>query len=134
MSESAFIFVCRVSLNLLSYSMINLFKNRNDLVEQFYQMLNLQLSVLMYLLIGGVAYKTKIITDENRTQFIHLILSLLMPMLVFNSFKKSNDRNFEIGVMGFNWFDDHLYDLLLLRCTCFLILTIQKNGSCIMER
>ena len=78
--------------------MINLFRNRNDLVEQFYQMLNLQLSVLMYLLIGGVAYKTKIITDENRTQFIHLILSLLMPMLVFNSFKNLTIEILKLGL------------------------------------
>src|SRR5699024_11891557 len=90
--------VCGVSLNLLSYSMINLFRIRDDLVEQFYQMLNLQLSVLMYLLIGGVAYKTKIITDENRTQFIHLILILLMPMLVFNFFKNLMIEILKLGL------------------------------------
>lgn len=56
-------------------------------MEQFLQMLDLQFSVLVYLLIGVFAYKTKIINEENRTHFIHLILSILMPMLVFNSFK-----------------------------------------------
>src|SRR5699024_12435700 len=61
-------------------------------------MLDLQLSVLMYLLIGVVAYKTKIITDENRTQFIHLILSLLMPMLVFNSFKNLTMEILKLGL------------------------------------
>lgn len=68
------------------------------IVDQFYQMLDLQLSVLVYLLIGAFAYKVKIINDENRTQFIHLILSILMPMLVFNSFK---NLTMEILKLGF---------------------------------
>ncbi len=67
-------------------------------MDQFFQMLDLQLSVLVYLLIGVFAYKTKIITEENRSQFIHLILSLLMPMLVFNSFKQ---LTIEILTLGF---------------------------------
>ncbi|HLQ88234.1 MAG TPA: AEC family transporter, partial [Enterococcus sp.] len=67
-------------------------------MEQFLQMLDLQFSVLVYLLIGVFAYKTKIINDENRTHFIHLILSILMPMLVFNSFKSLTLEILELGL------------------------------------
>jgi hypothetical protein len=67
-------------------------------VEQFLQMLDLQLSVLVYLLIGVFAYKTKIINDQNRTHFIHLILSILMPMLVFNSFKSLTLEILKLGL------------------------------------
>lgn len=67
------------------------------ILDQFYQMLDLQLSVLIYLLVGVFAYKTKIINEENRSQLIHLILSILMPMLVFNSFK---NLTFEILTLG----------------------------------
>lgn len=56
-------------------------------MEQFLQMLDLQLTFLLNLLIGVFAYHTKMITDENRTHFISIILNILMPALVFNSFK-----------------------------------------------
>src|SRR5699024_8836718 len=61
-------------------------------------MLDLQFSVLVYLLIGVFAYKTKIINEENRTHFIHLILSILMPMLVFNSFKSLTLEILKLGL------------------------------------
>src|SRR5699024_1691691 len=52
MIESRFLFfVFRFFLNLLSYTIINLFKNRNDLLDHFYQMANLHLSALMFLLL-----------------------------------------------------------------------------------
>ena len=56
-------------------------------MEQFFQMLDLQLTFLLNLLIGVFAYRTKMITDENRTHFISIILNILLPALVFNSFK-----------------------------------------------
>ena len=56
-------------------------------MEQFFQMLDLQLTFLLNLLIGVLAYRTKMITDENRTHFISIILNILLPALVFNSFK-----------------------------------------------
>lgn len=56
-------------------------------MEQFFQMLDLQLTFLLNLLIGVFAYRSKMITDENRTHFISIILNILLPALVFNSFK-----------------------------------------------
>lgn len=67
-------------------------------MDQFYQMLDLQLSVLMYLLVGVFAYRKKMITEENRTQFIHLILNILMPALVFNSFKELTPEILRLGL------------------------------------
>lgn len=56
-------------------------------MDQFYQMLGLQFSTLIYLAIGIFAYRKEMITDNNRNQLISLILNVLMPALVFNSFK-----------------------------------------------
>lgn len=56
-------------------------------MEQFYQMLTIQLSLIVYLVVGIICYRLKIITAANRKQFIRFILSILMPCMVFNSFK-----------------------------------------------
>lgn len=56
-------------------------------MDQFFQMLDLQLTFLLNLLIGVFAYRMKMITNENRTHFISIILNILLPALVFNSFK-----------------------------------------------
>lgn len=56
-------------------------------MEQFYQMLTIQLSLIVYLVAGIICYRLKIITEANRKQFIRFILSILMPCMVFNSFK-----------------------------------------------
>lgn len=56
-------------------------------MDQFFQMLDLQLTFLLNLMIGVFAYRANMITDENRSRFISLILNILMPALVFNSFK-----------------------------------------------
>ncbi len=56
-------------------------------MEQFFQMLDLQLTFLLNLLIGVFAYRTKMITDENRSHFISIILNILLPALVFHSFR-----------------------------------------------
>lgn len=67
-------------------------------LEQFYQMLDLQMSILVYLLIGVFAYKKQMITDENRNHFINLILNILMPAMVFNSFKELTPEILKIGL------------------------------------
>lgn len=68
------------------------------LLNQFYQMLDLQLSVLIYLLVGVFSYKKQMITDDNRNQFINLILNILMPALVFNSFKELTPEILKLGL------------------------------------
>lgn len=70
------------------------------LLEQFYQMLDLQLSTLIYLGIGVFAYKKEMITDENRNQLISLILNILMPALVFNSFRDVNSDILKTGLLA----------------------------------
>lgn len=50
-------------------------------------MLGLQFSTLIYLAVGIFAYKKEMINNNNRDQLISLILNILMPALVFNSFK-----------------------------------------------
>lgn len=56
-------------------------------MEQFTQMLGLQLTLLVYIIIGMLAYKVHIITDENRSAFMTFALNILLPIMVFNSFK-----------------------------------------------
>lgn len=56
-------------------------------LDQFFQMLDLQLTFLLNLFIGVFAYRTKMITDENRPHFISIVLNIFLPAMVFNSFK-----------------------------------------------
>lgn len=71
------------------------------LLDQFYQMLDLQLSTLVYLAIGVFAYRKEMITDNNRNQLISLILNVLMPTLVFNSFKAVTPEILMTGLWAF---------------------------------
>ena len=70
-------------------------------LDQFYQMLDLQLSTLVYLAIGVFAYRKDMITDDNRNQLISFILNILMPALVFNSFKAVTPEILKIGLWAF---------------------------------
>lgn len=70
-------------------------------LDQFYQMLDLQLSTLVYLAVGVFAYRKQMITDENRNQIISLILNVLMPALVFNSFKAVTPEILKTGLWAF---------------------------------
>lgn len=56
-------------------------------VDQFFQMLDLQLTFLLNILIGVFAYRMQMITDDNRPHFISLILNIFLPAMVFNSFR-----------------------------------------------
>lgn len=64
-------------------------------------MLDLQMSILVYLLIGVFAYRKQMITDDNRNHFISLILNILMPAMVFNSFKELTPEILKIGLWAF---------------------------------
>ncbi len=70
-------------------------------LDQFYQMLDLQLSTLVYLAIGVYAYRKHMITDNNRNQLISFILNVLMPALVFNSFKAVTPEILKTGLWAF---------------------------------
>ena len=70
-------------------------------LDQFYQMLDLQLSTIVYLLVGIFAYRKQMITDENRNQFISFTLNVLMPALVFNSFKAVTPEILKTGLWAF---------------------------------
>ncbi|AMB99318.1 hypothetical protein AWM75_04560 [Aerococcus urinaehominis] len=59
-------------------------------MAQFLQMFTIQMSSLIYLLLGIFAYRRQIITDKNRSAFIQFILNILMPIMVFYSFRKVN--------------------------------------------
>lgn len=67
-------------------------------MEQFFQMLDIQLALMIYILVGVICYKFKIITDKNRQQFIDFILIILMPCMVFNSFKNVTIEMLQQGV------------------------------------
>lgn len=56
-------------------------------MDQFFQMLHLQISQIILLAIGALAYRQGFITDDNRSGFTQVLLQIMMPALVFNSFK-----------------------------------------------
>ena len=56
-------------------------------MAQFKQMLEIQMVIFIYLLVGAICKKSKIITKENQQQFIPFILNGLMPIMVFHSFR-----------------------------------------------
>lgn len=53
----------------------------------FFQMFNIQIVLMIYLICGVISRKIKIITNENQNQFVSFVLNILMPCMVFNSFK-----------------------------------------------
>lgn len=82
----------------------------------FIQMLNLQLTLLIYLLIGVVCYRLKIISKSNRKQFISFILNILMPCMVFDSFKNVTTEILKEGI----------YILFISLMICFLTSILGK--------
>lgn len=57
-------------------------------MDHFFQMLSIQLTLIVYLIAGVICFRLSIITEGNRKQFIRFILTILMPCMVFNSFKE----------------------------------------------
>ena len=53
----------------------------------FIQMVNIQAALLLYLLYGVLCRRLRIITPDNQQNFIDLLLTILMPCMVFNSFR-----------------------------------------------
>lgn len=56
-------------------------------MSSFLQMFNIQMILMIYVICGVLCRKSKIITIENQQQFINFVLMILMPCMVFNSFK-----------------------------------------------
>lgn len=56
-------------------------------MNSFLQMFNIQMILMIYVICGVLCRKLKIITIENQQQFISFVLMILMPCMVFNSFK-----------------------------------------------
>ena len=56
-------------------------------MDMFVQMVNIQAALLLYLLCGILCRRLKIITPSNQQNFIDLLLTVLMPCMVFNSFR-----------------------------------------------
>lgn len=56
-------------------------------MAQFKQMLEIQMVIFIYLLVGAICKKNKIITKESQQKLIPFILNGLMPVMTFHSFK-----------------------------------------------
>lgn len=54
---------------------------------QFYKMFNIQMVIFVYLLVGFVSKKNRIITKDNQQKFVPFILNVLMPFMTFHSFR-----------------------------------------------
>lgn len=57
-------------------------------MDSFLQLLNTQAVLLVYILIGIYVKKKAIITKGNQQKFIDLVLQVLMPCMIFNSFRQ----------------------------------------------
>jgi len=57
-------------------------------MDHFLNLLNIQAVLFIYILIGIYTRKKSIITKENQQKFIDFVLRILMPFMIFNSFKK----------------------------------------------
>ncbi|MBQ9388850.1 MAG: AEC family transporter [Synergistaceae bacterium] len=58
----------------------------------FERMLNTQALMFIYVVIGVIMAKTKMLKHEARSSFIHLLLDITLPCMILNSF------NVEIGI------------------------------------
>ncbi|MFR5602175.1 MAG: AEC family transporter, partial [Lachnospiraceae bacterium] len=57
-------------------------------MESFQKMLNAQLILIVYLLIGLYCCKKQLIDDRTRKKLIDLILQITLPCMIFHSFNK----------------------------------------------
>src|SRR5690554_2454480 len=57
-------------------------------MNRFIELLNVQVILFIYILVGIYTKKKEIITKENQQKFIDLLLQVLMPCMIFNSFKQ----------------------------------------------
>ena len=55
-------------------------------MENFITMLNTQMILLIYLLVGVYARKRRIITPQSRQSLVDLIIRIALPCLIFQSF------------------------------------------------
>lgn len=56
-------------------------------MDSFFQMFQIQMSLMVYLLVGYLCYRKQIITKHNEQKFVSLVLNFLMPCMVFQSFR-----------------------------------------------
>lgn len=57
-------------------------------LSNFMQMLDIQLTLVLFLSIGILTYHFNIITDQSRPSFMALLLNVFLPIMVFHSFSK----------------------------------------------
>jgi predicted permease len=57
-------------------------------MKSFMQLLNIQAVLFVYILIGIYVKKKTIITKENQQKYIDLVLQVLMPCMILNSFQQ----------------------------------------------
>ena len=57
-------------------------------MNNFMELVSIQVVLFIYILVGVYAKKKGIITKDNQQKFIDFILYILMPCMIFNSFKQ----------------------------------------------
>lgn len=57
-------------------------------MDSFMQLVNIQAVLFIYLVIGIYAKKISIITKTNQQKYIDFVLQILMPCMIFNSYRK----------------------------------------------
>lgn len=77
----------------------------------FERMLNTQALMFIYVLVGVVMAKTKILKHEARSSFINLLLDITLPCMILNSFNVEADLE-QLKAAG---------EILIISSGCFLI-------------
>lgn len=69
-------------------------------MENFLKMVDIQSVLLIYMLMGVYARKKQIINEQNQQKFIDFVLNILMPCMVFNSFKNMTLDNLRAAAVA----------------------------------
>ncbi|MEY8462069.1 AEC family transporter [Streptococcus merionis] len=86
-------------------------------MSYFSKMLDVQLILFVYLVIGSICRRLNIITSKNQGQFINFVLNIIMPCMVFNSFKN----------ITFSILQQAIVALLTSFGVCLLAMFLGKN-------
>lgn len=69
-------------------------------MAQMMQMGSLMISQMIMLFIGALCYRWGIITDNNRPAFTSILLNVMMPAMIFQSFKAVDSNLLKTGVQA----------------------------------
>lgn len=106
-------------------------------MDYFMQLLSIQMVLFVYILVGIYAKKKAIITKDNQQKYIDFVLQILMPCMIFNSYKQEitleviKKAGIMIGIAFFICFAAMLFGKILYRNYSFEKRSIMQYGTII---